>query len=299
MKIITDIDSLPEFDSPAALTIGVYDGVHLGHQAIIKQLHKHTRKNGTRVILTFSNHPSRVLNSDRPIALITSLNHRLHLFEEFGIHITLVLPFTPAFSQQSYKNFLTTLHAKVPFNFLALGEGAAFGKNREGNEANLTALGEEMGFEVEYLKKESHHKEVISSGHIRQLIEEGKLKKIKKLLGRPYSIQTAFDPLEVVKENDTLYKWTFSCQNLCLLPSAVYAIDIEGVEKTPAIGFLNGSTTLTGETELSLSLFFERIPSASDQLNLAFIEYMHSELTPQLLTPSSLLQKLFPQPSLS
>jgi len=299
VKIITDIDNIPEFDSPIALTLGVYDGVHLGHQAIIKHLHKQTRKAGTRVILTFSSHPSQVISQNRPIPLITSLNHRLHLFEEFGIHATLVLPFTQAFSQQSYETFLTSLHAKLPFKFLTLGLGATLGKDRQGNEANLIALGKELGFDVEHLKKESHHKDVISSGHIRKFIEEGALKKVKKLLGRPYSIRTLFDPSEIVRENDTLFKWTFSCKNLCLLPSAVYAIDVEGVKKTPAIGFLKGSNSLTGETELTLTLFFEKIPSASTHLNLAFIEYMHSESAPQLLTPSSLLQKLFPQPTLS
>lgn len=299
MKVITDIENIPDFDSPIALTLGVYDGVHLGHQAIIKHLHKQTRKEGTRVILTFSDHPSHVFTPNHPVPQITTLSHRLQLFEEYGMHAAIVLPFTQALAKQPYEAFIAALYAKLPFTSLTLGEGAAFGKDREGNAQNLTNLGKIMGFETHFLKKESHHKDPISSGRIRTLIEEGALKKVKKLLGRPYSLRAPFNPGEIIRENDTLYKWTVSFENMCLLPSAVYAIDIEGNEKTSAIGFLEGSHTVTGKTELSLTLFFERIPSSHDCLNIVFVEYMHNKLSPELLSPTNPLQKLFPQPSLS
>jgi len=294
VKIITDIDHIPEFDSPISLTLGVYDGLHLGHQTIIKQLHKQTRKKGTRIILTFSSHPSQLFSQNQPAPLIISLNHRLHLFQEFGIHAAIVLPFTPTFAEQSYKDFLVTLFAKLPFDYLTLGQGATLGKEQQGNEANLTALGSKMGFEVKYLKKENHHKDEISSGRIRKAIEEGALKKVKKLLGRPYSIRAPFDPSDVIRENDSLLKWSISFKNLALLPSAAYSMHIEGEEKTSAIGFLKGTTSLTGETELTLTLFFKKMPSATPYLNLIFIEQAHSHLN-----PISLLQKLLPQPVLS
>ena len=299
MRTITSISDIPKVVSPVALSIGVFDGVHLGHQAIISKLHKKTRKKGTRVILTFSNHPSNIFTPATPTPLISSFSQKLNLIEEFGIHLAIALPFSQTFSEQHYEEFLMVLFSKLSFDYLILGKGATFGKGRLGNEANLKIMAQKMGFEVDFLKKEYYHKELISSNRIRKLIEKGSLKKVKKLLGRPFSIRVPFNPTEVVKHNETLYRWCFSCLGLCLLPSGVYAVDIEGKEKKTAVAFLNGSTLLNKQTSLNVTLYFEKFPSHSNELTLSFIGYMHDALNPDCYHAPSSINKLFPEPIFS
>lgn len=301
MKVTYHLEDIPQTRKPVVLTIGVFDGVHLGHQHIIKSLHKLTRKGGTKALFTFTNHPQHILSSKKPTPLLTSFKHRLHLLEKYGIDLVIAASFTREFSEQSYTSFLTKLHDKLPFSHLVLGEGSAFGKNREGDASSLKELEKKLGFEMHFLKKENYHKEEISSGRIRAFVEEGKLKKAKKCLDRPYSIWTPFSYNDVMKETEDLYSWTYSAENLCLLPSAVYGVDLEWEkESQPAIAFLRGQNTLNG-THLSLTVYFEKAPPKSQFLNISFVEYLHSEMNPELASsaPASILQDLSSQLSLS
>jgi len=301
VKVVTSLLDIPPTISPIALTIGIFDGIHLGHQTIIKELHRLTRKSGTRVLLTFSNHPSHILKPDAPVPLLISFEHRLHLLRRYGVDLVIALPFTREIAKQSYSEFLTKLYQKLPFNDLVLGEGAAFGKDCKGDAEHLQPLSQEMSFNTHYLKKERHHKETTSSGLIRSLVSEKKLKKVKKLLGRPYSIWKSFDNADIKKENEALYSWTFEESNLCMLPSGVYGIDFEANEETiPAIAFIQSQQDSSGSYS-TVTIYFESEPQKSSSVNLSFVEYLHSELDPTLFqsTPASILEDLSTQPSLS
>lgn len=302
MKIVDSIKAIPPTSHPIALAIGVFDGIHLGHQAIIKELHKLTRKGGTRALLTFSNHPSSILSKGRPTSLIMSLDHRMHLFKKYGIDLTIALPFTREFSELSYLDFLHLLYQKLPFSQLVLGEGAAFGKNREGNATRLKTLEDEISFKANYLKKEHFHKEIVSSKEIRKSICRGELKKIKKKLGRPYSIWKSFHPTLLNRENETLFSLSFKEQHLCMLPSAVYGVDLEWEEETTSgIAFLNGKTEPMGST-LSITIYMEKKPPPESHfLNIAFIKYLHKEIDPVLFNSisASPLENLSAELSLS
>ena len=301
MKIVTSLEEIPPATSPIALTIGIFDGIHLGHQEIIKELHKLTRRSGTRVLLTFSNHPSHILNPDKPVSLLMSFEHRLHFLERYGIDLAIALPFTREFSEQSYEAFLKTLHEKLPFNELVLGEGATFGKDCKGDAEHLAILAQKMGFKIHYMKKERYHKDIISSHLLRSLVKKRKLKKIKKLLGRPYSIWKRFDSFAVTKENVALYSWSFEETQLCMLPSGVYGIDFEIDGGTlPAIAFLRSSEDLSG-SHLFVTVYLEKQPPSCLSVNLSFIEYLHSEIDPTLFQspPRSILENLSAQHSLS
>ncbi|WP_420422276.1 adenylyltransferase/cytidyltransferase family protein [Simkania sp.] len=301
MKVVTKLEDIPPAVTPIALTIGIFDGIHLGHQAIIKELHKLTRKTGTRVLLTFSNHPSQIFQPEAPTPLVMSFQHRLHLLKLYGIDLVIALPFTREFSQQSYIECMEALRKKLPFQELVLGEDASFGKNREGDEEHMKALADQMGFKTHYLKKERHHKETISSGMIRNFIQEGKLKKIKKYLGRPYSIWKPLDPDAIKKENETLYSWSFETSELSSLPSGVYGVDFEGEPDTlPAIAFIQNAQDLSGPLS-TVTVYLESEPPNTPSVNLSFVEYLHPEIDPTLFqsTPASILEDLSAQPSLS
>lgn len=278
MKVTTSLADTPALPSPIALAIGVFDGVHLGHLALIKHLHKLTRKGGTRVLLTFSNHPIQILRSQAPPPLLLSLGHRLYLLEKYGINLTIVLPFTKELSEMSYSHFFQFLHSTLPFTALVMGEGATFGKGREGNSSTLKGLSKEMGFELHVLKKESYHKETISSSQIRSLVEKGELKKIKKLLGRPYSLWRPLPLEEIKQENEALFSWTFEESHLCHLPQGVYGVDLQGEEETlPAVAFLRTKHELHLPS-LCVTIYLEKKPLKSGPFFICFVQYMHRDI---------------------
>ncbi|MBF5058533.1 hypothetical protein [Candidatus Neptunochlamydia vexilliferae] len=274
MNVVHSLDQIPELQGPIALSIGTYDGVHLGHQMIIKRLRKETRKKGSTVLLTFLNHPSTYLSPNAPVPLITTTDHRIALLKEAGVDLVIALPFNQTFARQSYQEFFTALKEKLPFDHLIVGEDARFGKERAGGPDELQAL----GIPITYLKKDG-----ISSGAIRQLIEKGELKKVKKMLGRPYIIRLPFDQGNVIRENDGQYRWETGVSQLSLLPSAVYGVDLMADEKkVPGIAFYRGTQNIQKETELSLTLYFEKELPAAPFIDITFLAYLHDELDPNL-----------------
>lgn len=295
MKVVNSILEIPQLEGPIALTIGVYDGLHLGHQAIIKQLHKETKKGGSRVVLTFSNHPTTYLRPNSPTPLLTSFNHRLKLFEEQGIDLVIALPFDGSFANQSYEEFFKSLCSRLSIDSLIVGDDARFGKGREGGPDEIEALGL---FPTMYIPKETFHKEPISSGAIRSYLEQGDLKKVKKMLGRPYSLNLPFDAANVIREDEVQYKWVTGTDKVCLLPSAVYAVDLhtEG-KKVPAIAFYRGTQTINKETELSLTLIFEKELPPANEIEITFVSYLHDEIDSEIVAPSraNLLETLKPE----
>ena len=292
MKVITHLDQPPPLKPPIALTIGVYDGIHLGHQRIFKELHKYTRAEGTRVILTFSNHPTTLFTPEKPLPSIISLDHRLHLLESFGFDLVILLPFDQTLAKLPYDTFIKNLRAKLPFKHLVLGSDAHLGKNRAGTPSAICALGEELHFTSAYLPKETYHKEPISSGRIREHLARGELKKVKKMLGRSYSIRVPFkDP---TRESEMQYRLDYELEDLSPLPSAVYAIDIGS---TPAIAFYRAAEGEGAHTKISLTLYFEHPPLEESHLTLNFISHLHNTLDPELGKGGTLLEGFIPQPS--
>lgn len=295
MKIVHSILEIPHLEEPVSLTIGVYDGLHIGHQAILKRLHKESKKGGKRVVLTFSNHPSTYLNPNSPAPLLTTFDHRLKLLEAYGVDLVIALPFDAMLANQAYEDFFKTLCKHLPINHLILGDDARFGKDRKGGPSQLEALNL---FTTTYLSKETCQKEPISSGTIRSYLEKGDLKKVKKMLGRPYSLRLPFDPLNVTQEDEIQYKWVTGAEKVCLLPSAVYAVDIQtSGKKIPAIAFYRGSRTINHETTLALSLIFEKKPPSAKEIEILFVSYLHDDLDTEKPAPSyvNLLETLKPE----
>ncbi len=157
-----------------ALTIGFFDGVHLGHQALLKRLREHPHT----TILTFSNHPKSVLRPPAPPLLIP-YEKRIALLKEFADEL-LVLPFTLDFANTPYD----TLLDRFDLSHLILGKGSVFGKNREGNEENVRQYCEKKNVTLEYIPKLLFEGESISSSRIRQAILANQTPLATKLLGK-------------------------------------------------------------------------------------------------------------------
>jgi riboflavin kinase/FMN adenylyltransferase len=218
MHIIHSLDEQISIERPLAMTIGNFDGVHLGHQAILAKLReKAARDNGETVVISFTNHPIEILQPGTIVPRLCTLEYKIKLMEEQGIDHLMLLRFTVEFSQQTPEKFLEKVQKWHPIRYLLLGEDAVLGKDRQGNSARIQDLSKQLGFEVEYLNKLSIQGESISSRKVRQIITAGNLGLASQLLGRKYSI---YSPIIEIDHNVVSMDTT----GLCLPPPGDYAI---------------------------------------------------------------------------
>ena len=181
--------SLEEVDLKNSwLTVGVFDGVHRGHQQIIKKLTAGAHGNDApAVVLTFDPHPASVLGG-REIKCLTLPDERADLLAQFGVDVVITERFTRELSLVTAHDFMTRLKRSLGLRHLLIGYDFALGKGREGNATRLTEIGAEIGYNVEVISALSDESGVISSTEIRKLIEVGNVDEAATLLGRPYSL---------------------------------------------------------------------------------------------------------------
>jgi riboflavin kinase / FMN adenylyltransferase len=189
MKIASHWNKLPKCSPPIVLTIGTFDGMHLGHQALLERMKALAGSNGTRAVLTFANSPSTVLQRQKNAFPLVSLQKKLSFFKEQGIDLIILLSFNHRLASLSFRSFLHTLHQNLPFSHLVLGKGASFGNKREGNEKNIKKISKELAFETHYLPKTKKNGLPVSSTRIRKAIQNRDFAKAEKLLGRPFSME--------------------------------------------------------------------------------------------------------------
>jgi riboflavin kinase/FMN adenylyltransferase len=194
MIIIEDINKITKPYKNAVITIGNFDGVHLGHQALFLNLiEKATAINGTSIAMTFEPHPIRVIKKNNHPPLITLYEQKVELIEKAGLDVLICIPFTQEFAAIPAKEFVEDILVKrIGIKAIAVGEDYTFGKNREGNIDLLKTLGSQYGFEViviDELHISKAYPERISSTRIRELVMAGKVAESPKLLGRYYQIR--------------------------------------------------------------------------------------------------------------
>lgn len=172
----------------AWLTIGIFDGVHRGHQAILRQLAAGAHANGApAVLLTFDPHPAIVL-SGRDLKLLTTPDERADLASSLGLDAVVTHPFDRTVSGMSARDFMTVLKNRLGLSCLLIGYDFALGKGREGNAERLSELGRELGYSVSVVEAVSDESGVISSTEIRKLVSVGSVEAAANLLGRPYAL---------------------------------------------------------------------------------------------------------------
>jgi riboflavin kinase/FMN adenylyltransferase len=171
------------------LTIGVFDGVHLGHKHLMAKLTGLARKQGLKSgVITFSRHPSEVLTKTR-LPFLTDIERRTELLKKEGVDAVIPLTFTPELAKLSPREFLELLQKHLRMKGLVVGPDFALGKNREGNTNVLRKLGAEMGFSLTVVPPLTIDGEVVSSTAIRKALAEGDMRRAQKLMGRPFSLQ--------------------------------------------------------------------------------------------------------------
>ncbi len=174
---------------PTLLTIGVFDGVHLGHRYLLDHLAARAREKGCQAgVITFKTHPEKVLNRRDTIPWITTLQERVRLLKDAGIKIVVPVTFTRDVAGLTAREFILLLRKHLKLCDLVLGPDFALGKHRQGDTGYLQRLGEELDFRVEVVKPARLEDDTISSSVIRRLLAEGDISKVNRMLGRYFSL---------------------------------------------------------------------------------------------------------------
>lgn len=188
MRVYNDLISI-EKNVNTIITIGTFDGVHLGHQEIFNVLINKSKNNGCRsFVITFEPHPRMVIQPNSDLKLLTTFEEKVEILEEMGIDNLLVIPFTTEFSQLTSEDFFRQyILDGIGIKKMVIGYDHHFGKGRDGDEQKIRELGALNNFEVQKTEAVTINEIVVSSSKIRNALSEGEVKTAAQMLGRNYS----------------------------------------------------------------------------------------------------------------
>lgn len=257
MQILRSIDSLATVPGPLALAVGVFDGIHLGHQEVIRAAQEHaTQHLGTAVVVTFDPHPAHVLRPGSAPKLLCGLRHQQLVLSQLGIHTLLACPFTTETAQTPARDFVAQLvQAARPLGCISVGYTWGFGHQRSGDIHLLMEMGQQHDFAVYGVPPLKIDGTVVSSTLIREAIATGDFTKAARLLGRGYSVlgtvvqgrqlgrQLGFPTANVEVENEQLP------------PLGVYAVEARiGEQWLPAVANLGRRPTVADNADPTLEV---------------------------------------------
>ncbi len=225
VRILPSLSELSPTRGRVCLAIGFFDGVHLGHQQIIRQTTTNARQHeALALIVTFDRHPNSVVAPERSPPLIYPLDQKLHVIESLAVDATLLIHFDKDFSQRSGDEFIRTLaRGAGQIRSICVGANFVFGNKRSGNVELLRKLGEELGFVVHGLSAVSLDGKAVSSTRIRQAIIAGKLDAASQMLGRAYSLVGKVIPGDQLGRQLGFPTANVEVSGLALPPTGVYA----------------------------------------------------------------------------
>ena len=284
MRVYKNTDQLPEFRN-SVVTIGTFDGVHLGHQKIIAQMKQQAAQQaGETVIITFYPHPRKIVREGVPaIQILTTLAEKLSLLEDFGIDNVVVVPFNESFAQQSASQYIEDfLWKKFHPNCVIIGYDHRFGHDRLGDYKLLETYGQRLGFEVREIPEQVQNEISISSTKIREALLLGDIRTADNCLGHPYFFEGT-----VVKGNQLGRTIGFPTANLDtgdpekLIPkNGVYAVMVH-LHGQDYMGMMNigvrptvGGTTRTIEVNI---LDFDK-DIYGEVLKIDVLKYLRGEI---------------------
>jgi riboflavin kinase/FMN adenylyltransferase len=283
MEILRSIPELSRLPGPLFLAIGVFDGVHLGHQAVISTSAEHARAaNGTPVVVTFDPHPEKILRPEKAPHLLTATPHKIALIRALGVRHLLIIPFNKHFAATEPEDFGQQLveHSK-PLREICVGHEWSFGRNRRGSLELLKKLGEQFNFNVVGIPPVTVSGELVSSTTIRRSIEAADLQKAAAMLGREYTILGT-----VVRGDDLGKKIGFPTANLSahseqFPPNGVYLAEamLDGVVYPGVVNLGYRPTVSRGKSDRVLEIHlldFDRDIYGKD-LELRFMRHLRPE----------------------
>jgi riboflavin kinase / FMN adenylyltransferase len=282
MEILRSVTELEGLHGPLFLAIGVFDGVHLGHQAVISTSASHAQSvDGTPVVVTFDPHPAKVLRPKRAPHLLTATQHKIALIRNLGVAHLLVINFDRKFSVTPPEDFVQQLAScSKPLREICVGHQWSFGKDRRGDLNLLNKLGVQLGFEVVGIQPVTVNGAVVSSTAIRKAIEAGDFDTAAEMLGRQYTI------LGTVTRGDGLGKKIgFPTANLSahseqFPPNGVYLAEawLDGVLHHGVVN-LGYRPTVSHESDrvLEIHLFDFNQDIYGQDVEVRFVQYLRPE----------------------
>lgn len=282
MLIRKRLEDLPELGVPLHLALGVFDGVHVGHQTVIaRAVAAAAREGGLAGLLTFDPHPIRVIAPGKaPTALLETLEHKARVVAELGLQLFVPLHFDLEFAKMEASEFIGKLMV-APVRTIAVGEDWRFGHNRSGDVTFLEMEARRRGFKLEAVPPVMHDGERISSTRIRQAIRDGNLEAAEQMLGRPYQVTG------VVLEGKKLGRSLgFPTANLATGPAqlppdgvwAVHAVLANG-QKRDGVANLGMRPTVHGTSRLlEVHLFDFSDDLYGQELEVRFLKHLRDEI---------------------
>ena len=284
MAVFFDIQHLPEFKN-AALTTGTFDGVHLGHRAILQKVASHAKKTGgASVLLTFEPHPRKLLFPGQPLGIITPLHQKLQLVSDAGIEHIVIAPFTREFARLSAQEYVEDFIMRLfhPHS-IVLGYDHRFGNDRKGDITLLDKYAPVYNYELIEIPAQLIDEAAVSSTKIRNAITEGRMDDASHMLGRHYSVSGT-----VVHGNKLGRAIGYPTANLLpgdpdqILPgNGIYAIlaahNGRQYKGMLGIGF-NPTVTDKKELRIEANLFDFDQEIYGDGLEIFFVEKLRDEI---------------------
>ena len=284
MQVHKGLDHLPVFKN-AVLTIGTYDGVHVGHQVIIQRINELAAEiNGESVVLTFDPHPRLVLNpNDRDLKLISTIDEKIALFEQFGLDHLVITPFSTAFASMDAQEYVEQVlvrrfHPKI----IVIGYDHRFGKGRTGDIDLLRALGPQYGYTVEEISVQTIDEISVSSTKVRKALLEGNIRDANAWLAHPFTLHG-----EVVHGDKLGRTLGFPTANLNIAdpyklipPPGVYAVwaDI-GTQRYQGALNIGYRPTVVDQGELRVEVFILDFNGElyGKDIRLVFVDHIRSD----------------------
>jgi riboflavin kinase/FMN adenylyltransferase len=295
MDVIRGSENISAGLQGAVVTIGNFDGVHLGHQYIFRHLIAEAhRERRPAVVISFDPHPKMILHPERrPFYLITSLEEKIRHLSNLGIDALILIPFSLDYARTTAEEFiLGFLWERLRIRKILIGQDYTFGRGKEGNEAFLTASGGRLGFEVQVLSAFKAGETTISSTRIRNALLAGEVRYAASLLGRPYNLAG-----EVISGSHRGVSLGFPTANIrpdkeLVPPSGVYAVHVI-LEGNRHRGVLNiGFNPTFADRKLSIEVhifdFNENI--YGKHLDVLFIERLRDEI--RFASPGELVAQI-------
>ena len=225
MRVFRDLSQI-HLEQESVLTIGAFDGLHMGHQELVRRLIRSARESSRLSgVVTFDPLPRTVLAPDSSFICLTTIDDKIELLEDWGVDVLIIIPFTMAVANTTARDFVSRLSEQARMTELWVGWNFALGRGREGNVDNLGRLGQELGFRLHVVQPVSDGSVPVSSTQIRNLLGGGRVREAAEMLGRYYQIKGLVAASVPGERKPGLPTAWLRVVDICTLPaSGVYAV---------------------------------------------------------------------------
>jgi riboflavin kinase / FMN adenylyltransferase len=285
MQILRSIAALAKISGPVVLAAGTFDGLHLGHQALIARAQEEaSRLGGTAVVLSFDRHPASVTRPDKAPKLLTSNKTKVALLERLGAPVLLLLEFNKALAAVPAEEFIRSLVAAAnPLIKICLGSQWSFGRGGAGDISLLEKLGGELGFSVESIQAVEVGGKPISSTRIRKTVAAGDFREASACLGRSFLLIGNVVPGAGLGRSIGFPTANLAVEGMQLPPDGVYAvrIQIKGGESWNGVANVGVRPTVdhsaAPKRTVEVHLFDQNDNLVGQELRVEFIEFLRGE----------------------